>query len=105
MLESTLFLAVLISVALAGRFGVRLGVRGMGLGRMGVVGSLFVAACLVVLGGFGVVFGGLRVVGGGLLVAISCLLRHDVGIYRTARCWPAHFITKANAWGCKKSSS
>ena len=75
-----LFLAVLVGVALAGRFGMRLSVRGMGLGRMRVVGGLFVAAGLVVLGGFGVVFGGLRVVGGGLLVAISCLLRHDVGI-------------------------
>ena len=80
MLGSILFLTVLVGVALAGRFGVRLGVRGMSLRRMGMVGGFFMAASFVLLSGFGVVFGGLRVVGGGLLVAISCLLRHDVGI-------------------------
>ena len=52
----------------------------MGRSSMGVMGSLFVIASLVVLGGFGVVFSGLRVVGGGVLVALCCFLRHGVGI-------------------------
>ena len=52
----------------------------MGRSSMGVMGSLFMIAGLVVLGGFGVVFRSLRVVGGGVLVALCCFLRHDVGI-------------------------
>ena len=52
----------------------------MGRSSMGVMGSLFMIAGLVVLSGFGVVFSSLRVVSGGVLVALCCFLRHDVGI-------------------------
>ena len=52
----------------------------MGRSSMGVMGSLFMIAGLVVLSGFGMVFRSLRVVGGGVLVALCCFLRHDVGI-------------------------
>ena len=52
----------------------------MGRSSMGVMGSLFMIAGLVVLSGFGMVFSSLRVVGGGVLVALCCFLRHDVGI-------------------------
>ena len=76
----SLFLAVLFGVGFAGMAGMFIGMLGMSGRRVRVVGSLFVMAGLMVLGGFGVVFGGLRVVGGGVLVAFSCLLRHDVGI-------------------------
>ncbi len=69
--------AVLFGVGFARVGGVLRGVVGMGGGRVRVVGSLFVVAGLVVLGGFGVVLGGLRVVGDGVLVVFSGFLRHD----------------------------
>ncbi len=67
-----LFLAVLFGVALAGVVGV----LGMGGRRVGVVGSLFVVARLVLLGSLSVVLGGLGVVLSRVLVALCCFLRY-----------------------------
>ena len=52
----------------------------MGRSSMGVMGSLFMIAGLVVLSGFGVVFSSLRVVGGGVLVTLGGFLRHGMGM-------------------------
>ena len=71
---------MLFSVALASLSRMLSSMVRMGRSSMGVMGSLFMIAGLVVLGGFGVVFRSLRVVGGGVLVALCCFLRHDVGI-------------------------
>ena len=71
---------MLVGVAFAGGVRVLLGILGVRGSSMGVVGSLFVVAGLLVLSGFGVVLSCLRVVGGGVLVTICCFLRHDVGI-------------------------
>ena len=71
---------MLFSVALASLSRMLSSMVRMGRSSMGVMGSLFMIAGLVVLGGFGVVFRSLRVVGGGVLVALCCFLRHGVGI-------------------------
>ena len=71
---------MLFGVALASLSRMLSSMVRMGRSSMGVMGSLFMIAGLVVLGGFGVVFRSLRVVGGGVLVALCCFLRHDVGI-------------------------
>ena len=71
---------MLFSVALASLSRMLSSMVRMGRSSMGVMGSLFMIAGLVVLSGFGVVFSSLRVVGGGVLVALCCFLRHDVGI-------------------------
>ena len=97
----SLFLAVLFGVGFAGMAGMLIGMLGMSGRRVRVVGSLFVMAGLMVLGGFSVVFGSLRVVGGGVLVAFSCFLRHGVGVFRTARSWSAHFNTRDISCSCE----
>ena len=71
---------MLFSVALASLSRMLSSMVRMGRSSMGVMGSLFMIAGLVVLGGFGVVFRSLRVVGGGVLVALCCFRRHGVGI-------------------------
>jgi len=71
---------VLFGVALASLSRMLRSMVRMGRSSMGVMGSLFMIAGLVVLSGFGVVFRSLRVVGGGVLVALCCFLRHGVGI-------------------------
>ena len=71
---------MLFGVALASLSRMLSSMVRMGRSSMGVMGSLFMIAGLVVLSGFGVVFSSLRVVGGGVLVALCCFLRHDVGI-------------------------
>ena len=71
---------MLFGVALASLSRMLSSMVRMGRSSMGVMGSLFMIAGLVVLSGFGVVFRSLRVVGGGVLVALCCFLRHDVGI-------------------------
>lgn len=85
---------MLFGVGFAGMAGMFIGMLGMSGRRVCVVGSLFVMAGLMVLGGFGVVFGSLRVVDGGVLVAFSCFLRHGVGVFRTARSWSVHSNTR-----------
>ena len=75
-----MLLAVLFGVALASLSRMLSSVVRMGRSTIGVIGSLFVIAGLVVLGGFGVVFSSLRVVDGGVPVAFCCFLRHGVEI-------------------------
>ena len=71
---------MLFGVALASLSRMLSSMVRMGRSSMGVMGSLFMIAGLVVLSGFGMVFRSLRVVGGGVLVTLCCFLRHGVGI-------------------------
>ena len=71
---------MLFGVALASLSRMLSSMVRMGRSSMGVMGSLFMIAGLVVLSGFGMVFRSLRVVGGGVLVALCCFLRHGVRI-------------------------